>query len=297
MTSARATRSWNLDLWKSIPFILVQATILIPLYTGISWEMVLLCIVSYYVRMFGITAGYHRYFSHRAYKTSRIFQFMLAFLAMTSTQKSALWWAWHHRHHHKYSDKPEDVHSPKQNGFWWAHMFWIMSKDWDRPDLTKVKDLTQFPELMWLHRNANVPTVFYAVLMATCFGWEGLLWGYFISTAILYHGTFTINSLTHVYGTKRYETGDESRNNFWLALVTLGEGWHNNHHFYQSTANQGWFWYELDVSYMLLKALSWFGIVWDLRTPPEKIKFAHLKSGPVGNGEATVEAGVLGVTG
>lgn len=292
MSAVRAARSWNLDLGNSIPFILVQATVLIPLYTGVTWELVLLCVASYYIRMFGITAGYHRYFSHRAYKTSRVFQFMLAFLAMTSTQKSALWWAWHHRHHHKYSDKPEDVHSPKQNGFWWAHMFWIMSKDWERADLTKVKDLTQFPELMWLHRNPVLPTVVYAALMAVVFGWEGLLWGYFISTAILYHGTFTINSLTHVYGSKRYQTGDESRNNFLLSLVTLGEGWHNNHHFYQSTANQGWFWYELDITYMVLKALSWMGVVWDLRTPPDKIKYAHLAVKP-----RDAEVGELSVAG
>lgn len=258
--------------WQaSLPFILVQLTLLIPLYTGVTWEMVALCVASYYLRMFGVTAGYHRYFAHRAYKTSRVFQFLLAFLAETSVQKGVLWWAWHHRHHHKHSDTEYDTHSPVRQSFFWSHMGWIVSEKFETPDLDKVKDLTKYPELVWLHNNFLVPVVSYAALMFLLFGWQGLLWGFFISTALLYHGTFTINSLSHVYGSQRYETGDASRNNFLLALITMGEGWHNNHHYYQSTANQGFFWYEIDMSYMILKVLSWFGIVWDLRTPPKHV--------------------------
>jgi len=258
-------------LSASLPFILVMLSMLLPFWTGFSWEMVGLCVASYYLRMFGVTAGYHRYFAHRTYKTGRVFQFLLAFLAETSVQKGVLWWAWHHRHHHKHSDTDFDTHSPVKQSFFWSHMGWIMSDKFETPELGKVKDLTKFPELVWLHNHYLVPPVAYAALMLALFGVDGLVWGFFVSTAILYHGTFTINSLSHVFGSQRYETGDQSRNNFLLALITMGEGWHNNHHYYQSSTRQGFFWYELDMSYLILKGLSWFGIVWDLRSPPRHV--------------------------
>jgi stearoyl-CoA desaturase (delta-9 desaturase) len=227
----------------------------------------------YYLRMFAITGGYHRYFSHRSYKTSRAFQFFLAFLAQASAQKGALWWAAHHRHHHKYSDQEEDIHSPLLDGFWWSHCGWILSPVYDRTQTELIRDLTQYKELVWLNRYPHVPTVIFAAVLYAVGGWPAFVWGFLISTVILWHGTFTINSLSHVYGSRRYETTDTSRNNFWLSLLTLGEGWHNNHHCYQSATRQGFFWYEIDVTYYILKSLSFVGIVWDLRDPPlEKLE-------------------------
>jgi len=256
---------------SSVPFLLLQLSLLVPIFTGVTWQMVVLCLVSYYLRMFGVTAGYHRYFSHRAYKTGRIFQFLLAFLAQTSAQKGALWWTSHHRHHHRYSDEVEDVHSPRHRGFWYSHIGWILSTRWEKTDFDRVKDLAKYPELRFLSKHHLLPPVLYAAAMLALFGGQGLLWGFFISTTLLYHGTFTINSLAHVFGRSRYPTGDTSRNSMLLALVTMGEGWHNNHHHYQSSANQGWRWYEIDMSYMILRALAKVGLVWDLRIPPKHV--------------------------
>ncbi|MEP6936025.1 MAG: acyl-CoA desaturase [Nitrospirota bacterium] len=258
--------------WDIIPFLSVHAMCLGAFLTGFKPEWLLLAVGSYYLRMVGVTAGYHRYFSHRSYKTSRVFQFLLAFLAMTSAQKGVLWWAAHHRHHHKYSDREEDFHSPLQRGFWFSHVGWTLSEKHMRADLNLVKDFAQYPEICFLNRFYFIPPALYALLIFMLWGFPGLIWGFFISTTALYHCTFFINSLTHMVGRVRYRSGDGSRNSFLLAILCCGEGWHNNHHHYQSAANQGWFWWEVDFSYYTLVVLSWFGIVWDLRAPPKRIK-------------------------
>jgi stearoyl-CoA desaturase (delta-9 desaturase) len=258
--------------WDIIPFLSIHLMCLWAFQTGIRWEWVMLAIGSYYLRMVAVTAGYHRYFSHRSFKTSRVFQFLLAFLAMTSAQKGVLWWAAHHRHHHKYSDQEEDVHSPLQRGWWFSHVGWILSADYMRTDLNLVRDFRRNPEICFLNRFYWIPPFIYALLIYSVWGFPGLVWGFFISTTALYHCTFFINSLAHMIGRVRYKSNDGSKNSFLLAVLCCGEGWHNNHHHYQSAANQGWFWWEVDVSYYILSLLSWFGIVWDLRTPPEHIK-------------------------
>ncbi len=240
--------------------------------TGIRWEWVLLALASYYLRMFAVTAGYHRYFAHRAFKTSRVLQFGLAFFAMTSAQKGVLWWAAHHRHHHKHSDGKKDVHSPIQTGFWFSHVGWILTKGSQRTDFDQVKDLARYPEIALLDRYYLIPPTVYAVLMYALWGFPGLIWGFFIPTIVLYHCTFFINSLTHMFGRVRYASNDGSKNSFLLAVLCCGEGWHNNHHYYQSAVNQGWFWWEVDLSYYILTMLSWIGVVWDLRAPPDHIK-------------------------
>ncbi|RQH16465.1 acyl-CoA desaturase [Bradyrhizobium sp. RP6] len=254
-----------------LPFLLIHAGCAAAVWSGISWQAVAICIVLYWLRMFAITAGYHRYFSHRAYATSRVFQFVLAFLAQSSAQKSVLWWAAKHRHHHLHSDTAQDVHSPRHKGFLYSHVGWIFYRQHDGTDLVKVSDLASYPELMWLHRLELLPAV---VLAGLCFligGWSGLVVGFLWSTVVLYHATFCINSLAHVHGHKRYVTGDDSRNNWLLALLTMGEGWHNNHHAYQASARQGFYWYEIDLTYYVLVVMSWLGIVWDLKTPPVQV--------------------------
>jgi stearoyl-CoA desaturase (delta-9 desaturase) len=253
---------------KSLPFWTVHALVLLAFFVPFSWEMVALCVGSYVLRMFAITAGYHRYFSHRAYKMGRVAQFAMAWLGSTATQKGVLYWAGHHRHHHRYSDQKQDLHSPIQDGFWWSHLGWIISTEYDEARHDLLQDLTKYREIVWVDRWHLVPAISYAVAMFAIWGMPGLVWGYFISTVLLWHGTFTINSLSHVFGSRRYQTTDTSRNNALLALITLGEGWHNNHHTYMSSANQGFFWWEFDVSYYVLKALSWVGVTSDLRKPP-----------------------------
>jgi stearoyl-CoA desaturase (Delta-9 desaturase) len=254
-----------------IPFLLVHAACCAALWTGVTWEAVVLGLVLYWLRMFGITAGYHRYFSHRSYATSRVFQFILACLAQSSAQKSVLWWAAKHRHHHLFSDTEHDVHSPRHTGFLFAHVGWIFARKHDTVDLVKVGDFTKYPELMWLHKYELAPAVVLAVITFLLAGWSGLVVGFFWSTVAVYHATFCINSLAHVHGSKRYVTGDDSRNNWLLAFFTMGEGWHNNHHAYQASVRQGFRWWEIDPTYYILKALSWVGIVWDLKSPPEAV--------------------------
>jgi stearoyl-CoA desaturase (delta-9 desaturase) len=254
-----------------IPFLLVHAACVAALWTGVIWEAVLLGIVLYWLRMFGITAGYHRYFSHRSYATSRVFQFILACLAQSSAQKSVLWWAAKHRHHHLFSDTEHDVHSPRHTGFLFAHLGWIFARKHDTVDLVKVGDFTKYPELMWLHKYELAPAVVLAVISFLIAGWAGLVVGFFWSTVAVYHATFCINSLAHVHGSKRYVTGDDSRNNWLLAFFTMGEGWHNNHHAYQASVRQGFRWWEVDPTFYIIKALSWIGVVWDLKSPPEAV--------------------------
>jgi len=261
----------------SIPFFAVHAMCLAAFWTGAPLKHVLACIGLYYVRMFGVTAVYHRYFAHRAFKTGRVFQFILALLATTSAQKGILWWAAHHRHHHRESDTENDIHSPVRKGFWWSHVGWILCTKYDATRYESIRDFARYPELVWLNRLHLVPPVVLAVALYFIGGFSLLIWGFFISTTLLWHGTFTINSLSHVFGSRRYKTTDTSRNNLLLALITCGEGWHNNHHYYQNTANQGWFWWEVDFSFYVLKALSWVGLVWDLRLPSASVKNVYLQ--------------------
>ena len=256
---------------QALLFLLVHAGCVAAIWSGISWQAIAVCVILYWLRMFAITAGYHRYFSHRAYSTSRVFQFVLAFLAQSSAQKSILWWAAKHRHHHLHSDTGQDVHSPRHKGFLYSHVGWIFYRQHDATDLAKVPDFASYPELMWLHKFEVLPAVVIAALCFLVAGWSGLVVGFLWSTVLLYHATFCINSLAHVHGRKRYVTGDDSRNNWLLALFTMGEGWHNNHHAYQSSARQGFRRWEVDVTYCVLVVLSWLGIVWSLKAPPKQV--------------------------
>jgi stearoyl-CoA desaturase (delta-9 desaturase) len=256
---------------SAVPFLLVHLGCIAAIWSGISWQAMVICVSLYVMRMFAIGAGYHRYFSHKAFATGRVFQFILACLAQSSAQKSVLWWAAKHRHHHLYSDTDKDVHSPRNRGFLYSHVGWIFYRQHDATDLVKVGDLAVYPELMWLHRLELLPAVALAVLCFLVAGWSGLVVGFLWSTVLLYHATFCINSLAHVRGRKRYVTGDDSRNNWLLALFTLGEGWHNNHHAYQSSVRQGFRWWEIDVTFYVLTVLSWLGVIWNMKAPPELV--------------------------
>jgi stearoyl-CoA desaturase (delta-9 desaturase) len=258
----------------TLPFWLVHLFCFAAFFIEFSWWYVALAFGGYFFRMFLVTGVYHRYFSHKTYSTSRVFQFVLAFLAQTSIQKGALWWAAHHRHHHAHSDQEDDIHSPK-DGFWWSHIGWILSDENNTTETQYIRDLTRYPELVWLNRYHLVPPIIWGVAMFAIAGIPGLVWGLCISTTMLWHGTFTINSLSHLWGTQRYKTTDTSRNNFILALITLGEGWHNNHHRFQAAARNGFFWWELDITYYTLKLLSFVGLIWDLRPVPKHLLDDH----------------------
>ena len=269
------------DHMLNVAFVGLHVACLLVIPGGFSWFALGVAFVLYAVRMFSITAFYHRYFSHRTYKTSRPFQFLMGVAGSTCLQNGPLWWSAHHRHHHRHSDTEDDVHSPIANSFFWAHVGWILSKKYNTYNPEDVKDLAKFPELRLLQRFHAIPAIMMAVgLYALCAyletaapglgtnGLQLLAWGFFVSTVVLYHACFTINSLMHLWGRRRFETDDESRNSLILALITFGEGWHNNHHRYHASERQGFYWWEIDLSHYGLTILSWLGLVWDLKRPP-----------------------------
>jgi stearoyl-CoA desaturase (delta-9 desaturase) len=275
----------RVDWTRILPYVLVHLVCLAAFWTGVSWVAVIVALIAYLVRMFAITGFYHRYFSHRSFKTSRAGQFIFGLLGAAAVQRGPVWWAAHHRHHHANSDLPSDVHSPVQHGFWRSHVGWFLTIKGFAPDFQQVKDLLKFPELRWLDRFDLVVPVALGVGMFLLgvglhhwapelgtTGWQMLIWGFFISTVACWHATYTINSLSHVFGRQRYRTGDTSRNNWLLAIVTLGEGWHNNHHYYPNSVRQGFYWWEYDITFYMLKIMSWLGIIWDLKPVPVAVR-------------------------
>jgi len=271
------------DWLRVLPFLIIHVACLLVFVPAIGYSAVAIwfAVAWYWIRMFAITGIYHRYFSHRTYRTSRVMQFLFGVLGNAAVQRGPLWWAAHHRHHHRYSDEVNDIHSPLQRGFWWSHMVWFMTGNNYRTRLEAVPDLAKFPELVWLDRfDVVVPILTAAASFALGawlqhLGWQtsGLQFLVFwcISTVCVAHATFTINSLSHVWGWRRYATSDTSRNNPFLAILTMGEGWHNNHHHYQSSVRQSHRWYEIDCSFYIIKAMSWLGLVWDLKPVPAKL--------------------------
>ena len=227
--------------WTSVPFFAVHLGCLAAIWLPFSWSLVGLAAGLYLLRMFAVTAGYHRYFSHRTYKTSRAFQLVLAVAGLLSIQKGPLWWAAHHRHHHRYSDQHGDRHSPGLQGFLWAHVGWILSHDHDETDYDRVADFARYPELVWLNRWHLVPGVALAAVLLAAGGLPAFVWGFCVSTVVTWHVTFSINSLTHMIGRRRYRTKDDSRNSLIMALLTLGKRWHNNHHYYKASTRQGFY--------------------------------------------------------
>ena len=279
------TDPYKVDWIRVSPFLMMHViAALAPIWVGWSWTAVGIAAFLYFIRMFAITGFYHRYFSHKTFKTSRAGQFVLAVAGNSAVQRGPLWWAAHHRHHHIHSDDEHDVHSPRQHGFMWSHMFWLMNRRNFATDMKAVPDLAKFPELRFLDRF----DFFVPILLATGLfglgaglnawapslqtsGLQLLVWGFFISSIVLFHGTCTINSLAHLFGRQRFKTTDTSRNSFLLSLVTLGEGWHNNHHHYCASVRQGFYWWEIDITYYMLAMCSWVGLIWDLQPVPDRV--------------------------
>jgi stearoyl-CoA desaturase (delta-9 desaturase) len=260
----------QLNVRSSLPFFAFHLIPVAAIWTGVPVGAVALAVASYFVRMFFITAGYHRYFAHRSYRLPRWAQLVLAFGGTTALQKGPLWWAAHHRDHHRYADTEQDVHSPIR-GFWWSHVGWILCDRFSATELDRIKDFAKFPELRWLNRNDWVGPASLAVASYLIAGWAGVVIGFGASTIAVWHGTFLVNSLAHVVGRRRYATSDTSRNSLWIALLTNGEGWHNNHHHYQASARQAFRWWEWDPTYYVLWLLSKVGVVRDLKVPTAEI--------------------------
>lgn len=265
----------RIDWLRTIPFIAMHLGCFGVIWVGVSTSAVVVAIVLYALRMFAITGFYHRYFAHRTFRTSRVAQFIFAALGSMAVQRGPLWWAAHHRHHHAHSDQPNDAHSPHQHGFFWSHIGWFMNRS-NFPTRTEwVGDLARYPELRFLDRFDIAMPALLATTLFVIGGAQWLVWGFFISTVALYHATFTVNSLAHVFGRRRYATRDRSRNNWFLALLTFGEGWHNNHHHFPGSVRQGFYWWEVDLTYYVLRLLAALGLIWDLKTVPVAIRDAR----------------------
>ncbi|HET6975466.1 MAG TPA: acyl-CoA desaturase [Pyrinomonadaceae bacterium] len=274
----------ELDYLTIAQFVFLHGGCLLLFWAGVSWVAVVASLACYCLRIFAISAGYHRYFSHRSYKTGRIFQFILALVGCMANQKGPLWWSAHHRYHHAHSDCETDVHSPAQHGFWWAHCLWIFSLRYRKADQKLIGNFAQYAELRLLDKFYLVPPLLSAVLFfllgvilnrvrpeLQTSGLQMLAWGFFVSTVLVHHAIYSVNSIAHSRGTRRFNSSDRSHNNLILAILTFGDGWHNNHHYYPRSARHGFYWWEVDFTLYVLKCLSFVGIVWDLQTPPERI--------------------------
>ncbi len=286
---ARAANRSGIDWLRVLPFLGMHLACLGVFWVGWSPVAVGVAVGAYALRMFAITGFYHRYFSHRSFCTSRPVQFLFALVGAAAVQRGPIWWAAHHRHHHVVSEQPDDPHSPVQHGFWHAHATWFLTREHFPIRRERVRDLLRYPELRFIDRFDVLVPVLFALALFGLGAWleraapglgtsagQMLVWGFFISTVTLYHATFTINSLAHRWGSRRYDTRDDSRNNPWLALITFGEGWHNNHHHYPASARQGFFWWEVDLTWYALRGLAALGLVWDLKSVPRSRRDAHL---------------------
>jgi stearoyl-CoA desaturase (delta-9 desaturase) len=278
----------RVDWLRVIPFIGMHAACIGVLWVGVSPIALWTAAALYAVRMFALTGFYHRYFSHKAFKTSRVVQFAFALVGASCVQRGPLWWAAHHRDHHRHADTQQDIHSPLRHGFVWSHMGWFLTPRGFRTRWESIPDLQRYPELRWLDRFDIAVPVTLAVALFFCGRWIGggwpasrtsgaqlLVWGFFVSTVVLFHATVTINSIAHRIGSRRFETRDNSRNNWVLALLTFGEGWHNNHHHFPGSARQGFRWWEIDVTFYLLRALAACGVIWDLMPVPARLNRAR----------------------
>ena len=282
---ALITSGKEIDWMRVIPFIILHLSCFMIFFVGFSWTAFVVCMSLFAIRMFAITGFYHRYFSHKTFRTSRFVQCLFAMIGATAVQRGPLWWAAHHRGHHMHSDTTEDKHSPKEHGFIWSHMGWFLTKSNFVTNTKLIRELIRFPELRIIDRfDLLMPLALSISLWVVGYyleqyepslhtnGFQLFIWGFSVSTIMLYHATFLVNSVAHQWGKKRYETKDTSRNNFIIAILTFGEGWHNNHHHYPGSARQGFYWWEIDLTYYVLKFLAMMGIIWDVRTVSENIR-------------------------
>jgi stearoyl-CoA desaturase (delta-9 desaturase) len=276
----------RVDWVRAIPFFGMHLGVLLVLFCnpGWSWIAIGVAVFLYALRVFTLTGWYHRYFSHRSFKTFRVVQFIFAVIGCSAVQRGPLWWAAHHRYHHQHSDDPNDLHSPRQKGIFYSHMLWFLTPRALRTNYRLIPDFAKYPELRMLDRWDLLAPVGLAALLYGfgallewgapewgCNGFQLLVWGFFISTIACYHVTYLVNSATHLIGTRRYETKDDSKNSLIVALLTFGEGWHNNHHHYPNSTRQGFYWWEIDITYYVLQSMNTLGLVWDLKAVPQHI--------------------------
>ncbi len=266
------------SILSTLRILLFHLSVVLVFVTGFSQTALVCFLLLFTIRMFAISAGYHRYFSHRSFETSRIFQFVLAFIATTAGQKGPLSWATSHINHHRYSDREGDPHSPVLGGWFHAHVGWLLGKGALPTDKTLVKSFMQYPEIVFLNRHHYIGTLSLVIGLALLGEFlsahyphletsalQLVSWGFILSTLLVLHGTFLVNSVTHMYGNRRFDTHDNSRNVWWLLPLMLGENWHHNHHHKPGLATFSTVWWEIDFVYLGIRLLEKLGLVWGVR--------------------------------
>ena len=252
----------------------IQASALLVFFVPFSWALVGLWAASHFIRAIGLTLAFHRYFAHRSFQMNRVARFVWAFIGTAAMQKGPLWWAGHHVNHHRYADRDGDPHSPAISGFYYAHIGWFLNDTkYDRlpPTNPVVRDFSKAPEIAWLEQCFWAPPLMFAVALFLIGGWPYFIWGFATPTMTLAHATFAINTVNHLWGSRRFETHDDSRNNAVTAFFSAGEGWHNNHHRYQRAARNGFYWWEVDITWYVIRAMAAVSLAWNIQEVPTRI--------------------------
>lgn len=278
----------GLSFWgvlnQLLPLFGTIAGVVLAVGQGVSLEAIVAAVVLIFVTGFGITVGFHRFFVHRSFKTYRPVAWLLAIFGYMAEPKSLLLWVSEHRKHHRLSDGPGDPHSPQLGGFWHAQVNWLVLRSYTF-DPREVPDLLKRPDLLWLDRHRVgwyllgllLPALICGLIAESAFGaLMGFLWGGLFRQFFVRHTTSLVNSATHLWGSKPYSTPDGSRNNFFVALFTLGEGWHNNHHAFPSSARHGLHWWQVDFSWYVIWIMARLHLAWNIRLPNERSLAAPL---------------------
>jgi stearoyl-CoA desaturase (delta-9 desaturase) len=262
------------NLVQILIFWFVQASALLVFAVPFRWAYLGLWAASHFLRAVGLTLCFHRYLAHRAFKMNRGARFVWALVGTAAMQKGPLWWAGHHVNHHKYADRDGDPHSPMVSGVYHAHVGWFLDDtkyDSVESNNPVMRDFSKVPELALLDRFFYAPPILLALGLVLAGGLPWLAWGFCLPTMTLSHATFCINSVNHMFGSRRFETVDESRNNVLTAFFAVGEGWHNNHHRYQRAARNGFYWWEFDPTWYIIRGMAALRIAWDLQSVPKRI--------------------------
>ena len=258
----------------AVVFWTVQASAAAVLFVPFEWSLVGLWAASHFIRAIGLTLAFHRYYAHRAFQMNRVARFVWTFIGTAAMQKGPLWWAGHHVNHHRFADREGDPHSPLVSGLYYAHVGWFLNDArHERLEASNpvVRDFSRAPEIVFLDRFFFLPPLMLAVTMYLVGGFPWLVWGFCLPTVTLAHATFAINTVNHMFGSRRFDTIDESRNNVVTAIFAAGEGWHNNHHRYQRAARNGFYWWEVDPTWYMIRLMVAVGLAWDAHPVPERI--------------------------
>jgi stearoyl-CoA desaturase (delta-9 desaturase) len=257
-----------------VVFWVVQFSAFLIFVVPFSGGLIALWAVSHFLRAIGLTLAFHRYFAHRSFQMNRAARFVWTFIGTAAMQKGPLWWAGHHVNHHRYADRDGDPHSPMVSGVYYAHIGWFLNDaKHDRLEASNpvIRDFSKAPEIVWLNNFFFVPPLLLAIGMYLFGGMTWLVWGFCLPTMTLAHATFAINTVNHMFGSRRFDTIDESRNNPLTAVFAVGEGWHNNHHRYQRAARNGFYWWEFDPTWYVIRLMQSVGIAWDVKAVPARI--------------------------